>query len=146
MKMSSQKEDNNCIFCKIARKEIPSEIVYEDKDFLAFLDIRPATKKGGHTLVIPKKHYELITEIPDRELSALIAAVKKISGVLMKIGEGVNILQNNKKVAGQFVNHAHFHLIPRYEGDGIIIEKWKAYEYKGDDIKAVAEKIRNLLK
>jgi histidine triad (HIT) family protein len=64
----------------------------------------------------------------------------------MKFAPGLNILQNNKKVAGQFVDHAHFHLIPRYEGDGIILEKWKAYEYKDNQIEATAEKIRNLLK
>lgn len=140
------KEAANCIFCKIAKKEIPSEIVYEDKDTLAFLDMHPASEKGGHTLVVPKKHYESITDIPDNELATLITSVKKISKALIKFAPGLNILQNNKKVAGQFVNHTHFHLIPRYEGDGIIIEKWKAYEYKGEDIKIVAEKIRNLLK
>lgn len=141
-----EKEKDDCIFCRMIRKEVPTELIYEDKDIFAFLDIHPASEKGGHTLVIPKKHYELITDIPDKELAALIATVKKISKALMKFAPGLNILQNNKRVAGQFVNHAHFHLIPRYEGDDIIIEKWKAYEYKGDDIKAVAEKIRNLLK
>lgn len=144
--MSPQKEKSDCVFCKIARKEIPAEIVYENKDSLAFLDMHPANEKGGHTLVVPKKHYELIIEIPDKELASLMRGIKKVSEALMKFAPGLNILQNNKKVAGQFVNHAHFHLIPRYENDGIIIEKWKAYEYKGDNIKATAEKIRNLLK
>lgn len=144
--MPSQKEKNDCIFCKIAKKEIPSEIIYEDKDSFAFLDIHPANEKGGHTLVIPKKHYEMITDIPNNELAVLIAAVKKVSEALMKFAQGLNILQNNKKVAGQFINHAHFHIIPRYEGDGIIVEKFKTYEYKNNQIKTTAEKIRNLLK
>jgi histidine triad (HIT) family protein len=139
-------QQNDCIFCKIARKEVPVEIIYEDKDTIAFLDIHPANEKGGHTLIIPKKHYELIIDIPDKELAALIKSVKRISKALMKFAPGLNILQNNKKVAGQFVDHAHFHLIPRYEGDGIILEKWKAYEYKDNQIEATAEKIRNLLK
>ncbi len=143
--MPSQKEKNDCIFCKIARKEIPAEIVYEDKNFLAFLDMHPANEKGGHTLVIPKKHYELITDMPDNELAALIVVVKKISKALIKISEGINILQNNKRVAGQFVNHTHFHLIPRYEGDCIVLEKWKAYEYKDNQMKAIAGKIRSVL-
>ncbi len=140
------KEKNDCIFCKIARKEIPAEIICEDEDVLSFLDIHPANKKGGHILVIPKKHYELITDIPDKELAALMSNVKKISGALMKIAPGLNILQNNKKVAGQFVNHVHFHLIPRHEKDGIVMEKLKVYEYKEGQIRATAEKIRNLLK
>mgnify|MGYP001562533560 CR=1 FL=1 len=144
--MPSKKENKDCIFCRIAGKEIPAEIVYEDRNVLAFLDMHPATKKGGHTLVIPKKHYELITEIPDRELGILIACVKKISGALIKFAPGLNILQNNGEAAGQFVNHAHFHLIPRYRGDGIILEKWKAHEYKKNQIKQVAAQIRNLLK
>ncbi|MFH0831884.1 MAG: HIT family protein [archaeon] len=142
----AKKENKGCIFCRIARKEIPAEIVYEDRNFLAFLDIKPATKKGGHTLVIPKKHYDIITDMPSEELAGMMVAVKKVSGALMKISEGLNILQNNKKAAGQFVNHVHFHLIPRYRDDHIVIEKWKECEYKGNRINEVSEKIRNLLK
>lgn len=139
-------KESECIFCRIARKEISSEIVYEDRNFLAFLDIRPATEKGGHTLVIPKKHYDIITDMPDKEIAGMMAAVKKVSGALLKISEGLNILQNNKKAAGQFVNHVHFHLIPRYKNDNIIIEKWKECGYEGSRINEVAGQIRNLLK
>ncbi len=136
---------SECIFCKIARGEISHNKIYEDKHTLAFLDMRPASKKGGHTLVIPKKHYELITEIPDNELEAIIKTIKKISNALLKFGQGLNILQNNKKIAGQYVEHLHFHLIPRFENDGITVEKWSPQKYPKNKIEKVAEKIKSLL-
>lgn len=136
----------DCIFCKIAKGEIPCNRIYEDKDALAFLDIRPASPKGGHTLVVPKKHYELVTDIPDGLLKKMIIIAKKVAKALMKDFDGVNIVQNNKKVAGQYVPHAHFHVIPRLENDGITIEKWKCNEYAEGEAKKIAEKIKKLLK
>lgn len=136
---------SECIFCKIARGEIQQNKIYEDKNTVAFLDIRPATKKGGHVLVIPKKHHELITDIPDKELEALVKTIKKISRALLKFAPGLNILQNNKKVAGQYVMHAHFHLIPRFENDGVTIEKWPANEYKKGQAERIVKKIKSLL-
>lgn len=136
---------SECIFCKIVRGEIPCNKIYEDKDTLAFLDISPATKKGGHALVLPKKHYELITDIPDKELIALMKTIKKISKALLKFAPGLNLLQNNKKIAGQFVMHAHFHLIPRFEKDGITIEKWPPNKYPKGEAERVTKKIKSLL-
>lgn len=135
-----------CIFCKIVNKEIPSTKIYEDKDVLVMLDIKPATKHGGHTLVLPKKHFELINEIPDKLLNKIILVIKKISKALLKYGNGLNILQNNKKIAGQAIPHVHFHLIPRFQDDGITVEKWVANEYEQGEIEKIADKIKNLLK
>lgn len=135
-----------CIFCKIAQGKIPSLKLYEDRNIIAFLDINPATDKGGHTLVIPKKHYELITEIPEQELCSLIKIIQKISKVLLKLYPGLNILQNNKKVAGQIIPHLHFHLIPRYENNGIKIDYWETHKYPLEEDKKLASKIKNLLK
>ena len=135
-----------CIFCKIVNKEIPSTKIYEDNDVLVMLDIRPATKHGGHTLVLPKKHFELINEIPDELLNKIILVIKKISKALLKYGHGLNILQNNKKIAGQAIPHVHFHLIPRFENDGVMVEKWVANEYKNNEAEKVASKIKSLLK
>lgn len=138
---------NECIFCKIIKKEIPTSVIYEDKKTIVFLDIAPATPRGGHTLVMPKKHYELVSEMSDDDAKAIILTIKKLSKALLKFGEGLNILQNNKKVAGQFVSHVHFHLIPRFPGDGITIEKWFARKYKDEkEIKEVENKIKSLLK
>jgi len=132
-----------CIFCKMINGEIPCQSkIYEDKKTLAFLDIRPATPKGGHTLVIPKKHYELITDIPNDELIALSKTLKKVTKILLKYGKGVNILQNNKKVAGQYIPHVHFHVIPRFKNDGIKIEEWPSFKYKKGEMEKIAAKIR----
>ncbi len=112
-----------CIFCKIINKEIPSNIVYEDDQVLAILDLAQTTK--GHTLVMPKKHYADITEIPDDELAYLMKVVKSLAQkITTNLGaSGFNILVNTKEVAGQSVMHLHVHIIPRYdEEDTIKIE------------------------
>ncbi len=102
-----------CIFCKIANKEIESFVVYEDEKVMAFLDIRPLSK--GHTLVIPKEHYENVLEMPSDIAKDLTNAVKIVCEKLKKLGaEGFNIITNVNKVAGQEIMHAHIHVIPRY--------------------------------
>ena len=136
----------NCVFCKIINNEIPSTKLYENKDVLVMLDIRPATEYGGHTLVIPKKHYELITDLPDDLLNKSILTIKKVSKALLKYGQGLNILQNNKRIAGQAIPHVHFHLIPRFQNDGVMVERWTAHEYKKGEIEKIASKIKSLLK
>jgi histidine triad (HIT) family protein len=109
----------NCIFCKIANGEIPSYKVYEDDKALAFLDIAPVSP--GHTLIIPKKHFQNMESIPDDELIHSIKVVKKIGQVIKKKlnAPGYNISVNNDPIAGQIVPHLHFHVIPRKEGDGL---------------------------
>lgn len=111
-----------CIFCKIINKEIPSKIVYEDELVLAILDLSQATY--GHTLVIPKKHYENIYEIDDETLAHLIKIVKKLAiKIKNKLNaSGINILNNNETAAGQSVMHLHFHIIPRYDNDDLLIK------------------------
>ncbi len=100
------------IFTKIINREIPAHIIYEDKDHIAFLDISPFEK--GHTLVIPKKAYETIFEMPEKEFLELMKIVKKVADHYHKVLKcGINIWQNNKKIANQDVPHVHFHVIPR---------------------------------
>lgn len=110
-------KDERCIFCQIISKSIPSNIVYEDELSLAFLDIFPVSK--GHTIVIPKEHYQNIEDIPDDTLAHIIKIVKKLSILIRRKlnGEGYNILQNNFPAAGQAINHCHFHIIPRSTND-----------------------------
>ncbi len=110
-----------CLFCKIIKDEIPSKKVYEDNDCLAFLDINPANR--GHCLIIPKKHYENIYDIDDRALEKLIITAKNLSKLVKEKLEcnGINIVQNNERYAGQLVNHFHVHIIPRYEDDKVVI-------------------------
>lgn len=134
----------DCVFCKIIKGEIKQDKIYEDKDTIVILDIRPASKKGGHCLVMPKKHYELFSDVPEKELCETVKTLKKTVSALMKFGEGVNILQNNKRVAGQYVNHVHFHVIPRFTNDSITIEKWVSNEYKDGEMAKKAVEIRAL--
>lgn len=107
--------DHNCIFCKIAAKEIPGKIVYEDDICLAFLDLSQTT--DGHTLVIPKKHYEsILTADPEVIAHVYQVAAKLANQIVEKMGaKGANILTNAGEVAGQTVHHFHVHIIPRYD-------------------------------
>ncbi len=129
-----------CIFCRIIKGEIPSNKVYEDEQVFAFLDIAPVNP--GHTLVIPKKHYKNIEEIPEDLLSNLMSVVKKV-GLGVKKGlpsEGYNIGLNNDPVAGQVVSHLHFHIIPRKSDDGLHL--WPGKEYQEGEATQILEKIR----
>ena len=109
----------DCVFCKIAEGEIPSATIYEDKDFRVVLDIGPAS--FGHALVLPKRHYANIYELPEEIVSSAFVLAKK-TAVAIKEGlhaDGMNILQNNGEQAGQSVFHFHIHVIPRYQGDQV---------------------------
>jgi len=135
----------DCVFCRIVKGEIPCVKIWEDENTIAFLDVSPASVKGGHTLVLPKQHFELITDVPDEILTDVTRTIKKITKVLLKEAEGVNVLQNNKDAAGQFVKHVHFHLIPRYKNDGIIIEKWKPKKYGKGEMENIAERLKKII-
>ncbi len=134
-----------CLFCKFVKDKSMLKVIYEDKDTLAFLDIRPASPKGGHTLVIPKKHYKLITEIPEKELTALMKTVQKVTKSVLKFSEGANVLSNNERPAGQAIMHAHFHVIPRFKGDNIKIEEWDGHPYKDGEMTKVMNKLKSFL-
>lgn len=96
-----------------------TNIIYENDNFISFKDTSPKSK--GHSLVIPKKHYSTILDCPAIFGSDLIDCIKSTTIKLMKESgfSGFNIIQNNFKIAGQIVNHLHFHIIPRYKNDGI---------------------------
>lgn len=104
---------SDCIFCKIISGEIPSYKVYEDENYLAFLDIHPLN--FGHTLLIPKKHYRWVTDIPD--FGNYWETAKKIS---QAIQIAVNADFISFLTVGNEVSHAHIHIIPRFNNDGII--------------------------
>ncbi len=111
-----------CVFCKIIQGDIPSVKVYEDDDVLAILDISQATK--GHTLVLPKKHYENILDIPTQEYLKVMQKTKDLASKITSrlSAKGCNILNNCNEIAGQTVMHFHVHIIPRYEENEIIID------------------------
>ena len=134
----------DCIFCKIVKGEIPTLKVYENSSVLSFLDVNPCSL--GHTIIIPKKHYQRIEDIPEEELNELFSVITK----LVKIIPGVvgttdcNIGLNNGKLAGQEVPHVHFHIIPRFEGDkGSSIQGLVRMEVDKQKLPELAEKIKN---
>ncbi|MCU0642337.1 MAG: HIT domain-containing protein [archaeon] len=111
--------EKDCLFCKIVRKEIKADIVKEGNSFIAIKDINPV--EPGHVLVIPKQHYTTLLDIPDRLGEEMLKFAKQIASELLekKLGDGFNIIMNNLEPAGQLVMHAHIHIIPRKEKDGI---------------------------
>ena len=112
--------NQDCIFCKITAGEIPSEKVYEDDRVLAFMDIKPVSR--GHVLVIPRAHSQDLLSADDETLIDLLPKVKKIAGALIKAvhADAINISSNNGAASGQIIFHLHFHLIPRYQQDGLV--------------------------
>ncbi len=111
-------KNQDCIFCKIVKKEIPTDFVAESNNFVAFLDINP--KVEGHTLIIPKKHFTNFMDIPSDLAMEMSDMIKKIAERRLRDGvEGFNVLSNNFPVAGQVVMHAHTHFLPRKRGDGL---------------------------
>jgi histidine triad (HIT) family protein len=133
----------NCIFCKIVKGEVLCKKVYEDKDSIAFLDIEPINI--GHTLVVPKKHFKNISEMSSDDLAKISPAITKISKAILKIADGLNINQNNNRIAGQLVEHVHFHLIPRYIDDGSEFH-WTHVKVSRKDSEDFLEKIKKFLK
>jgi len=127
----------DCVFCKIVRGDIPAYKVYEDADFIAFLDIKPINK--GHVLVISKEHYRWTWEVP--EFGRYWEVVKKITTALITSlsAERVQYI-----TLGEAVPHAHVHIVPRYKNDGLKpLPDWdKTKEFSADEMKNISDKIR----
>jgi len=125
----------DCVFCKIVSGEFGCYKLYEDDQILAFLDIAPVAR--GHCLIIPKQHYSRLDEI-DGAGHAALAAVMRLAPNLGRAvtaatgAEAWNLLQNNGRIAGQAVDHVHFHIIPRTEGDGLGY-RWPAGKLDTDE-------------
>lgn len=134
---------NDCLFCKIVRKEIPAEIVHENGTTLAFLDIRPTSP--GHVLVVPKEHHLDFASTPPEQLGHIAAVAQRVAKACMAAlgAPGFNIGVNNGRVAGQVIDHMHLHVIPRYESDGL--ELWHGKPYAEGEMEGVAKKLRSAL-
>jgi histidine triad (HIT) family protein len=122
---------------------MPAEKVYENDHTFAFLDISP--NNFGHTLVLPKKHYENIFDMPTSAVHEVYETAQKIARALQATGvEGINIISNNNATAGQVIFHAHVHVIPREADDGFTYWPQKKYnDYK--QMREIGEKIRRAL-
>ncbi len=128
------------IFAKIIKREIPAEIIYEDAETLAFLDIAPVAE--GHTLVIPKNPARNVFDIEPESFAAMAKTAKKVAIALKTAlgADGVSIAMNNEPASGQVVFHAHFHIIPRFDNDKLV--QWPQRPYPTGEASVVAEKIR----
>lgn len=136
-------KDENCIFCKLANGDIPTNTVYEDEDFRVILDASPATK--GHALILPKQHYANLYEIDEDVAARSMKLAKKLAVHMKEVlrCDGVNVLQNNEETAGQTVFHFHVHVIPRYKGaknDDII--QWTHEEFTDDEMKQILDTVK----
>jgi len=132
----------NCIFCEIVRGKLPSYKIYEDKYVLAFAPKKEDIITQGHMLIIPKKHFESIYDIPQKEMDHVMRAVKLIARKLRDKHkfEGINILHASGEVAQQSVPHFHLHLAPRKRNDGL--DTWPKTGYKEKDFPGIYKKIR----
>ena len=133
-----------CVFCKIVAGEIPCTKVFEDGLCLAFLDVGPISP--GHTLLIPKAHYETIHQMPADEAAHLARHIPVLAAAVQKAvrAEGINVLQNNGACSGQEVFHVHVHLIPRWPEDGLGF-RWPAKQADPEVLKEQAEAVRRCL-
>jgi histidine triad (HIT) family protein len=133
----------SCIFCRIVRKEAPSSIIYEDDDVLAFMDIRPVSE--GHTLVISKRHYENIYDVPRTIICKIYEIVKRVAIALRETikPDGISIVQQNGAAANQDIFHIHVHLIPRYDGQKMRFGE--ANSIPREKLDLVAKKIKSAL-
>jgi len=134
----------DCLFCKIIKGEIPSVKIFENEKIFAFLDVNPLTE--GHCLVVPKQHYENIFDIDKEVLKDIISLAKDISENAKKnLGAtGAQIINASGKDAEQAVFHFHLHIVPRYLGDGLEMNKWwqsKAKNLSIEDLRKTADKL-----
>ncbi|WP_413709439.1 HIT family protein [Rhizobium sp. Rhizsp82] len=138
--MTSAAYDDNNIFAKILRDEIPSHRVYEDEQTVAFMDVMP--QAPGHVLVVPKAPSRNILDADPAVLSHSITVVQKIANAVQDAfdADGVFVCQFNEPAAGQTVFHLHFHVIPRHEGVALKPHSGKMED--GAVLAANAEKIK----
>ncbi len=132
--------DPDCVFCKIVAGEIPSVRLAETPLALAFMDIGPISR--GHALVISREHYEDLTAMPPQTAGAIHELAARLAVALKEAvaAEGVNVLQNNGRVAGQVVPHFHIHLIPRFANDGLRWP-WPAKPADPAELKRLADQV-----
>jgi histidine triad (HIT) family protein len=129
-------KESSCIFCKIAAGDIPCLKIYENEAVLSFLDIGPLA--DGHLLIIPRQHHVRMEDVPPETLAQMWRVAPRLAKAMLQVtrAPGYNVLQNNGKEAGQEVQHVHFHLIPRFEGDGLGY-RWNPKKYeegRGEDL------------
>ena len=132
---------DDCIFCKLAGGDIPTNTIYEDDGYRVILDNGPATR--GHALILPKDHYQDLYELPEDTAAGAMKLAKKVAARMKEVlhCDGLNLVQNNGATAGQTVLHFHLHVIPRYENDGQRI-LWNPTEPSNEELQAVCGELK----
>ena len=112
-------DDRGCIFCAIVEGQAPAEVVFEDEETLAFMDINPANP--GHTLVISKRHIQDIYGMDEETAAAVMRTAVRVARAIKRAlqPDGMNLIQSNERAGGQDIFHFHIHVIPRWYGDGL---------------------------
>ena len=125
--------DPHCIFCKIVRGQIPSARVLETDEAVAFLDINPVNP--GHTLLVPKAHHAHLADLPDALAAHLASLLPRLCRAVRTAtgADGLNVIVNNGRAAGQTVDHVHWHVIPRFHDDAVNWP-WPQGQYAGDEL------------
>lgn len=135
------KDDSGCVFCKIVSSSLEAAVVFEDNDTLAFLDVRPLFH--GHTLVVPKEHFETLSDLPPRFIDQFFKNVQLICrGVETAMdAEGSFVAMNNR--VSQSVPHLHVHVVPRRRKDGLKGFFWPRTKYSDDE---QVNEVKNLIR
>lgn len=134
----------DCIFCAIAAKRAPAEILFEDDETMAFLDINPAAP--GHTLIISRRHYRNLFDLDPEAGAAVMRSAVRVARALREAlaPDGMNLVQANERAAFQSVFHFHVHLVPRWLGDGIA-SPWRQRPASAAALREIGDKIRRAL-
>jgi histidine triad (HIT) family protein len=131
--LSQEPHDPHCIFCKIAHGQIPSARVFDAPDAVAFLDINPVSH--GHTLLVPKAHHSILSELPESAAASIGALLPRLCRAVTAAtgAHGFNVIVNNGRAAGQTIDHCHWHIIPRFDDDAVNWP-WPHSAYAGDEL------------
>jgi histidine triad (HIT) family protein len=134
----------DCVFCKIIQREAKAVIIYEDETIIVFLDHMPVN--DGHTLIVPKKHYETLMECPAEVYGVIFRHANRIGKQLIKYvnADGLTILQNNGRASNQLVPHLHVHIIPRHLKDGMRPKQRSRQEFTPKNLEEIGKGLRRL--
>jgi histidine triad (HIT) family protein len=138
MTSASGSKGDPCIFCEIAARRAPAHLLYEDERTMAFLDLYPFTR--GHFLVIPKRHGERLTDLPEADQEALVRTLDRMLRRVGRIAPDYNLALNAGLSAGQIIFHVHFHVIPRY-GEANPFHPRQRVALEAGDAKAVVAEL-----
>lgn len=143
MGIDMKKED--CIFCKLANGDIPTNAIYEDDIVKAIFDLSPASK--GHIIILTKEHFDNVFSIDAKTIAHVYEVAAKVATAVNEAldCEGMNILQNNGEISGQTVFHFHVHIIPRYKGDNVKV-CWTQGKITQEEIEKLTGNIQNCIK